>query len=126
MWLVFFMINPFYKYSIAKRKIGDNMENTEKILIKLIKDDQEFIKANKINKEIILAKIYTYDEEFFRKILNSPHLKNKFFRNIDGHYIFMTNDFISFINSRDFIISNENLNDGFLTAFMKIQRLYMN
>lgn len=85
------------------------MENTEKILIKLIKDDQEFIKANKINKEIILAKIYTYDEEFFRKILNSPHLKNKFFRNIDGHYIFMINDFISFINSKDFIISNENL-----------------
>ena len=51
------MINPFYKYSIAKREIGDNMENTEKILSKLIKDDQEFIKANKINKEIILAKI---------------------------------------------------------------------
>ena len=75
------------------------MENTEKILIKLIKDNQEFIKDNKINKEIILAKIYTYDEEFFRKILNSPHLKNKFFRNIDGYYIFMTNDFISFINS---------------------------
>ncbi len=111
------MINSFYKYSIAKREIGDNMENTEKILIKLIKDDQEFIKANKINKEIILAKIYTYDEEFFRKILNSPHLKNKFFRNIDGHYIFMTNDFISFINNKDFIISNENLNDGFSYSF---------
>lgn len=67
MWLVFFMINPFYKYSIAKREIGDNMENTEKILIKLIKDDQEFIKANKINKEIILAKYIPMMKSFLGK-----------------------------------------------------------
>ena len=111
------MIKSFYKYSIAKREIGEHMENTEKILLSLVKDDQEFIKDNKINKEIILAKIYAYDEEFFRKILNSPHLKNKFFKNIDGYYIFMTNDFISFINENNFIIAKENLLEGFSYNF---------
>ena len=93
------------------------MENTEKILINLLKDDKEYIKDQKLNKEIIFAKIYAYDEDFFRKILDSPHLKNKFFKNIDGSFIFRTNDFISFIGKNDFKISKKTLIEGFSYNF---------
>lgn len=88
------------------------MENTEKILLSLLKDEQEFIKDNKLNKEVIFAKIYAYDENFYRKILSSPQLKNKFFKNIDGSFIFKTNDFISFVSRNDFIIKEKKLVDG--------------
>lgn len=95
------------------------MENTEKILINLLKNEKEYIKDNKLNKEIIFAKIYAYDENFYRKILNSSQLKNKFFKNIDGNFIFRTNDFISFIEKNDFIIKEKILNEGFSYNFYK-------
>lgn len=95
------------------------MENTEKILINLLKDEQEFIKDKKLNKEMIFAKIYAYDENFYRKILSSPKLKNKFFKNIDGSYIFKTNDFISFVSRNNFIIDDKNLVDGFSYYFFE-------
>lgn len=43
------------------------MENLEKILIDLLKDDPEYVKENKINKEVVFAKVYSYDEIFLRK-----------------------------------------------------------
>ena len=98
------------------------MENTEKILLSLLKDEKEYIKNNKLNKEIIFAKIYAYDENFYRKLLSSPQLKDKFFKNIDGNFIFRTNDFISFIGKNDFVISNKNLAEGISYNFYENQK----
>lgn len=43
------------------------MENINKILVDLFKDDSEYIKENKISKEAIYAKAYSYDEGFLKK-----------------------------------------------------------
>ena len=73
------------------------MENLEKILIDLLKDDPEYVKENKINKEVVFGKVYSYDEIFLRKILQEPSLKANFFKDLDGILIFKINEFISFI-----------------------------
>ena len=69
------------------------MENLEKILIDLLKDDPEYVKENKINKEVVFTKVYSYDELFLRKILQEPALKANFFKDLDGISIFKINEF---------------------------------
>ena len=85
------------------------MENIEKILIDLLKDDPAYIKENKINKEILIAKTYAYDEDFLKKLLKEPTLRARFFKNLDTIAIFKINEFISFIGKAQLIIEDKNL-----------------
>ena len=93
------------------------MENLEKILIDLLKDDPTYTKENKINKEAVFAKVYSYDEEFLRKILQEPSLKARFFKNLDGLLIFKINEFISFIGQAPLLIKNQVLEEGLAYNF---------
>lgn len=88
------------------------MENLEKILIDLIKDDPEYVKENKINKEVVFTKIYSYDEDFLRIILREPSLKARFFKDIDGLLIFKINEFVGFIGQAPLIIKDQSLKEG--------------
>lgn len=45
----------------------------ENIIVNLFKDDFEYIKENRINKEMLLAKLYSYDETFLKKSLIIQH-----------------------------------------------------
>ena len=88
------------------------MENLEKIVIDLLKDDPEYVKENKINKEVVFAKVYSYDEIFLRKILQKPALKANFFKDLDGISIFKINEFIGFIGESSLIIKDKILKEG--------------
>lgn len=85
------------------------MENIEKILIDFLKDDPSYIKENKINKEILIAKTYAYDEDFLKKLLKEPTLRSSFFKKLDNIAIFKINEFISFIGKAQLIIEDKNL-----------------
>ena len=89
----------------------------ENIIVNLFKDDFEYIKENRINKEMLLAKLYSYDETFLKKILNNPTLKDNFTKNIDGIYLFKTNDFVTFLTNSDLTIENKTLKEGFSYNF---------
>lgn len=93
------------------------MENINKILVDLFKDDSEYIKENKISKEAIYAKAYSYDEGFLRKILGETQLKSRFFKDLDGISIFKINEFISFIGQSDLTIREKSLENGISYTF---------
>lgn len=93
------------------------MENISKVLVDLFKDDAEYIKENKISKEAIYAKAYSYDEGFLRKILGETQLKSRFFKDLDGISIFKINEFISFIGQSDLTIREKSLENGISYTF---------
>lgn len=93
------------------------MENISKVLVDLFKDDSEYIKENKISKEAIYAKAYSYDEGFLRKILGETQLKSRFFKDLDGISIFKINEFISFIGQSDLTIREKSLENGISYTF---------
>lgn len=93
------------------------MVEMENIIVNLFKDDFEYIKENRINKEMLLAKLYSYDETFLKKILNNPTLKDNFTKNIDGICLFKTNDFVTFLTNSDLTIENKTLKEGFTYNF---------
>ena len=93
------------------------MENINKVLVDLFKDDAEYIKENKISKEAIYAKAYSYDEGFLRKILGETQLKSRFFKDLDGISIFKINEFISFIGQSDLTIREKSLENGISYTF---------
>lgn len=93
------------------------MENINKILVDLFKDDSEYIKENKISKEAIYAKAYSYDEGFLKKILGETQLKSRFFKDLDGISIFKINEFISFVGQSDLTIREKSLENGISYTF---------
>lgn len=93
------------------------MENIEKILVDLFKEDLDFIKENKINKEVLFAKTYAYDDEFLKKILGDNQLKARFFKDLDGLLIFKINEFIAFISESDLTIKEKPLKNGLSYTF---------
>lgn len=93
------------------------MENINKILVDLFKDDSEYIKENKISKEAIYAKAYSYDENFLRKILGENQLRSRFFKDLDGISIFKITEFISFIGQSDLTIREKSLENGISYTF---------
>ena len=98
------------------------MENLEKTLIDLLKDDPAYVKENKINKEVVFAKVYSYDEDFFKKILQEPSLKANFFKDLDGISIFKINEFIGFIGESPLIIKDKILRKAHPSIFTKTSR----
>ena len=88
------------------------MENIEKILVDLLKDNPAYIKEDKINKEMIFAKLYSYDEALLRKILGNAALKARFFKTLDGLFIFKINEFVDFVGECDLLIKENNLKEG--------------
>lgn len=93
------------------------MENISKVLVDLFKDDAEYIKENKINKEVIYAKAYSYDENFLRKILGENQLRSRFFKDLDGISIFKITEFISFVGQSDLTIREKSLENGISYTF---------
>ncbi|WP_311376454.1 DUF2971 domain-containing protein [Anaerococcus lactolyticus] len=93
------------------------MENINKVLVDLFKDDVEYIKENKINKEVMYAKAYSYDEDFLRKILGEDQLRARFFKDLDGISIFKITEFISFIGQSDLTIREKSLENGISYTF---------
>ncbi len=93
------------------------MENINKVLVDLFKDDAEYIKENKINKEAIYAKAYSYDEDFLRKILGENQLRSRFFKDLDGISIFKITEFISFVGQSDLTIREKSLENGISYTF---------
>lgn len=93
------------------------MENIEKTLVDLFKGDLDFVKENKINKEVLFAKTYAYDEEFLKKILGEKQLKTRFFKDLDGLLIFKINEFLSFIGESDLTIKEKSLKKGLSYTF---------
>lgn len=93
------------------------MENINKILVDLFKDDAEYIKENKINKEVMYAKAYSYDEDFLRKILGENQLRSRFFKDLDGISIFKITEFISFVGQSDLTIGEKSLENGISYSF---------
>lgn len=93
------------------------MENISKVLVDLFKDDAEYIKENKINKEVIYAKAYSYDEDFLRKILGENQLRSRFFKDLDGIAIFKITEFISFVGQSDLTIREKSLENGISYTF---------
>lgn len=93
------------------------MENINKVLVDLFKDDAEYIKENKINKEVMYAKAYSYDEDFLRKILGENQLRSRFFKDLDGISIFKITEFISFIGQSDLTIREKSLENGISYTF---------
>ena len=93
------------------------MENINKVLVDLFKDDAEYIKENKINKEVMYAKAYSYDEDFLRKILGENQLRSKFFKDLDGISIFKITEFISFVGQSDLTIREKSLENGISYTF---------
>ena len=93
------------------------MENINKVLVDLFKDDAEYIKENKINKEVMYAKAYSYDEDFLRKILGENQLRSRFFKDLDGISIFKITEFISFVGQSDLTIREKSLENGISYTF---------
>ena len=80
----------------------DNSFNQK--LIDLLKKDSRFIDEDgELVKSAVIDNAYKIDRQLVKLLLSDKHIKDKFFDEIEKHWIFNINTFIEFISDKNFL-----------------------
>lgn len=79
------------------------MQNTLKNLESIIQDIEKYYSKGIVLKNIIIEDIYKGDTDLIKLIMSEESLKKVFFYEIDDNLIFKRDDFIDFINNKNFL-----------------------
>ena len=80
------------------------MENFNEILIELLKKDPRFVdnENNILRSKIIDAALNT-DKKLLSLLLTNKRIKDTFFSEVSGYWIFEANKFIDYIQDKNFL-----------------------
>lgn len=79
-------------------------ETFNSCLIKLLKKDNRFVDEDgELIKAAVIDSAWKIDKELVRLLLSGKAIKDKFFDEIEGHWIFNINTFIDFISDKNFL-----------------------
>ncbi len=79
------------------------MQNLYNDLEKLLKDKQEFVVNNKLNKSRISDAAYKYNEALLKILLSNAGLKKQFFMVVGNATMFKQSEFLNFLKNKDFL-----------------------
>ena len=80
------------------------VEKFDKKLEELLKADERFIdKEGGLLKSEVIDKAYKIDKKLIENLLDDKDVKQKFFVDIKGHWVFNINDFVEFIQDKNFM-----------------------
>ena len=73
-------------------------------LIELLKTDPRFVdQEGELIKPAVIDRAWKIDTDLVKLLLEKPEIKNKFFTEIKGHWIFNINAFIEYISDKHFL-----------------------
>ncbi len=73
-------------------------------LIELLKKDSRFLdEEGELIKAAVIDRAWKIDKELVKRLLSDSKLKEKFFDEIDGHWIFNINTFIDYVSDKNFL-----------------------
>ncbi len=76
-------------------------------LMELLKTDSRFVdNEGELVKAAVIDRAWRIDRELVRLLLSKPEIKNKFFDEIEGHWIFNINTFIEYIADKNFLANS--------------------
>jgi len=79
-------------------------ENFNKKLIGILKNDVRFVDdEGELIKAAVIDRAWKIDHDLVKLLLSHPEVKNKFFDEIVGHWIFNINTFIDYISDKNFL-----------------------
>jgi adenine-specific DNA-methyltransferase len=79
-------------------------ENFYKKLEVILKNDNRFVdKEGGLLKSEVIDKAYKIDKKLIESLLDDKDVKQKFFVDIKGHWVFNINDFVEFIQDKNFM-----------------------
>jgi adenine-specific DNA-methyltransferase len=80
------------------------MENFNEVLIELLKKDPRFVdNENNILRSKIIDAALTTDKELLSLLLTNKRIKDTFFSEVSGYWIFEANKFIDYIQDKNFL-----------------------
>ncbi|MFA6272675.1 MAG: site-specific DNA-methyltransferase [Patescibacteria group bacterium] len=82
-------------------------ENFNEKLISLLKTDSRFVdEEGELIKAAVIDRAWKIDRDLAKLLLGKPEIKNKFFDEIEGHWIFNINTFIEYIADKNFLANS--------------------
>jgi len=76
-------------------------------LIELLKTDPRFVDdEGELVKAAVIDRAWKIDRELVKLLLSLPEIKEKFFDEIEGHWIFNINTFIEYISDKNFLANS--------------------
>ena len=78
--------------------------NFHKTLCKLLKTDHTIVDRNgELIIRAVIDRAWKTDHELVKLLLSHSEIKQKFFNEISGHWVFNTNTFIDYISDKNFL-----------------------
>jgi len=82
-------------------------KNFNEKLIELLKTDSRFVDdEGELIRAAVIDRAWKIDQDLVRLILAKPQIKDKFFDEIEGHWIFNINTFIEYISDNSFLANS--------------------
>jgi len=73
-------------------------------LIEILKTDSRFMDQNgELVKAAIIDRAWKMDRDLVKLLLSDASIKQKFFYEIEGHWVFSVNTFINYVSDKDFL-----------------------
>jgi len=84
-----------------------NSEKFNKNLIEILKNDPRFVDdQGELVRAAVIDRTWKIDRNLVKLLLGQPEVKNKFFDQIAGHWIFNINTFIEYISDKNFLANS--------------------
>ena len=81
--------------------------NFNEKLINLLKTDRRFVDdEGELIKPVVIDRAWKIDHDLVRLLLSVEDIKANFFDEIEGHWIFNTNNFINYISDKNFLVNS--------------------
>jgi adenine-specific DNA-methyltransferase len=82
-------------------------KNFNEKLIELLKTDSRFVDdEGELIRAAVIDRAWKIDQDLVRLILAKPQIKDKFFDEIEGHWIFNINTFIEYVSDNSFLANS--------------------
>jgi len=90
---------------LSKKKRQVKMETSfQAKLIEVLKTDSRFIDQDgELVKAAIIDRAWKIDRDLVKLLLSDASIKQKFFDEIEGHWVFNVNTFIDYVSDKDFL-----------------------
>lgn len=76
-------------------------------LIELLKNDSRFVDdEGELVKAAVIDRAWKIDRDLVKLLLGKPEIKDKFFSEIEGHWIFNINTFIEYVADKNFLANS--------------------
>lgn len=79
------------------------MQNLQTELISLLAEDDRFVAEGKLLKNTVISSAINLDSSLLKLLLSNKNIKEHFFQNIDGVYVFDKSKFQKFVNNKSFL-----------------------